>query len=142
MIGIEVDIREEELPVLFLILNESGFVIFSENFDEDIDEDIMKEFTNNLQTLIQENEPELVYRKRFHDFTYILRKMEPFILCYTFVGKSFAGLEKLQKISEIMEKPSPLWDIVTESDKTGKKISYIDSLAISKSVKNIILEEK
>ncbi len=142
MIDIETDIKEEELPALFLVLNETGSVLYTEVLNENIDENSKNEFIENIHKLILENEPEIAHRKRFHDYTYLLRKMDPCVLCYAFIGKSYSGLQKLHELSKVIGKPSPLWDILMDSNDKDKKISYIDSLAISKSVANILLKEK
>jgi tetratricopeptide (TPR) repeat protein len=130
----------EECPILFLILSAEGSVIFSEQFDETLSPQFIEDILKNIRELTSEEKiTEAMDRFKLKDYICLSRSFEGLIFCYMFIGKSFAGEQKLEKFTKILSKKTFITSILAESVELQMSLDYDDRLKITEVVDSIFL---
>ena len=138
MVASEFVTKEDEQPILFMIINSEGTLLFTEDFVEQFGEESQEEFLTILrELLLQEEETEFTQRNRFHEYTYLYKKIDSFIFCYIYIGKTYSSMGKFTTFLRELADPSPIWDILSGLEKSGLSINVLDRMTISKSVSSI-----
>jgi tetratricopeptide (TPR) repeat protein len=132
----------EEFPVIFLILSLEGTIIFSEQFDESLTPQFKEEVLKNVREYVpQEKTSEKMGRFRIKDYVCLLKDFEGLIFCYLFIGKSYSGVQKLEKFTKVLSKKTLITNILVESLDSQKSLEYDDRLKITEILDNVFLKE-
>lgn len=132
----------EEFPVLFLILSLEGTIIFSEQFDETLSPQSKEEVLKKIREYIpQEEASERKGRFRIKDYVCLLKDFEGLIFCYLFIGKSYSGVQKLERFTKILSKKTLISNILMESVGSQKSLEYDDRLKITQILDSVFLKD-
>ncbi|MFW9852256.1 MAG: hypothetical protein ACFFDS_04905, partial [Candidatus Thorarchaeota archaeon] len=134
--------QEEENPSLFLIMDESKHIVFSDSFnaallDNELIEGIM-ESIHESQTE-REQEEITLERLRYKDYTIALYVHENLLFGYVFIGKSYLAIKKLQKFVQDLNASSGIWQDLMEKIKTKKELTLADRSQLSEYIESIFL---
>ena len=104
---------EEEEPVLLLILNEGGTLLFSYPFAKEWerDEELFGGFMSAFTSFSEEFFSQELDRAKFGEFTVLMKIVFNFTICYLFKGQSYLALKKLAKFARIINEN----DSITET---------------------------
>lgn len=116
----------KEDPVAILIVEESGITLFSFKFKTNhIDDQLIGAYLSALSSFGNE-----VFKGSgaldqivFHEFTVLMRKVDPFTFCYVFKGESYLALERLENFIFQIKSTQLIWSNLKESIKTKKKLN-------------------
>ena len=110
--------QEEEDPVVFLIINLDGSILFSEIFSDELlsDEDV-----NGIMSTISSfetsprDESRIIERLKFDTHSILFSNFNNFSFSYVYYGKSYLAIKKFQKMLD-------------ELEDSGHLLNYIDEL--------------
>ncbi len=142
MIDTSYAVKEEEYPLMLFILNTSGTILFTENFDVQIEEQDLKQFLEVLLEIRLDKSSDMIQRNRFQEFTYLTKNIDSFLFSYVFEGKAYSGINKMNAFIDEMKDPSPIWEILKNSADTGQPISVLNRMALSQIVTDIFTRKK
>ncbi len=142
MIEISYAEKEEEYPIMLFILNTSGTILFTENFNVELEEQDLEQFLEVLWEIRLEECRNFIQRDRFQEFTYLTKNINSFLFSYVFEGKAYSSINKLNAFIDEIKDPSPIWDILKNSEVTGQPISVLNRMAISQTINDIFIRKK
>ncbi len=142
MIDTSYAVKEEEYPIMLFILNSSGSILFTENFDFELEEQDLAQFLEILQEIRLEENVDFIRRNRFQEYTYLTKNINSFLFSYVFEGKAYSSINKMNAFIDEIKDPSPLWDMFKDSEETGQPISVLNRMAISQTVTEIFARKK
>ncbi len=134
MIDTSYAVKEEEYPIMFLVLNTLGTVLFTEIFDEQLEDQALEQFLEILQDIRLDDSTNIIHRNRFQEFTYLSKNIGSFLFSYIFEGKAYSGINKMNAFIDEVKDPSPIWDMLQNSENTGQPVSVLNRMAISQKV--------
>lgn len=106
-----------EEPGMFLMIDEGGMKIYSQNFNKDfgMKEELVSGLLSALYGLSQNvfNTKSTTQRIKHEDYTVIIKSIDSILLCYAFSGPSFVATKKINKFSEIITDSTHIWSIIT-----------------------------
>ncbi|MHA1346353.1 MAG: tetratricopeptide repeat protein [Candidatus Heimdallarchaeaceae archaeon] len=137
MIDTSYAVKEEEYPIMLFVLNSSGTILFTENFDEQLDDRDLEQFLEALREIELEESSNIIHRNRFQEFTYLSKNISSFLFSYVFEGKAYSGITKMNAFFDEIKEPSPIWDILRNSEDTGQPISVLNRMALSQTINAI-----
>lgn len=110
--NLEIPEITEEIPLLFLVLDEAGNSKFTLRFSKSrsINETLVGVFLTAIisftKTAFSSSEP--VERIKHQDYTIILKSVQSYLLCYVFQGPSYFALQKIDNLIKMMEEDSSI----------------------------------
>ncbi|MCK4896236.1 MAG: hypothetical protein KAS47_05465, partial [Candidatus Heimdallarchaeota archaeon] len=137
MIDTSYAVKEEEYPIMLFILNTSGKILFTENFDVQLEKQDLEQFLEVLWEIRLEECNNIIQRNRFQEFTYLTKNINSFLFSYVFEGKAYSSINKMNTFIDEIKDPSPIWDMLKNSEDTGQPISVLNRMAISQKVNDI-----
>ena len=155
----EEEIEGLEEPIFVLMLLESGSPIFSHKFTvtEDLDDLLISGFISAINTAASsfmseaftgslpdsDSKPSQVpiEQMRYHDFTLILRFIDPVMFSYVFKGTNPKALQKLDLLVNAV-KTSEVWDNLNKLMKTGRGLGSDDTGVIKEWINEVFLNDK
>jgi tetratricopeptide (TPR) repeat protein len=141
MIDTSYAVKEEEYPIMLFILDTSGTILYNENFDEQLEEQDIAQFLEVLREVKSEECRDIIQRNRFQEFTYLTKNIDSFLFSYVFEGKAYSSVKKMKSFLDEIKDPSPIWDILRNSEDTGQPISVLNRMALSQKI-NAIFSRK
>lgn len=106
-----------EEPGMFLIIDESGMKIYSQNFNKEfgMKEELVSGLLSALYGLSQNvfNTHSTTQRIKHEDYTVIIKSLDDILLCYAFSGPSYIAFKKINQFSEIIIDSTHIWNIIT-----------------------------
>ncbi len=137
MIDTSYAVKEEEYPIMLFILNTSDTILFTENFDVELEEQDLEQFLEVLKEIRLAESSDIIQRNRFQEYTYLTKNIDSFLFSYIFEGKAYSSINKMNAFIDEIKDPSPIWDILKDSENTGQPISVLNRMAISQTVNNM-----
>ena len=134
--------QEEEEPSIFLIMDDKGHVIFSDNFEEiPLEPDLTEGIISTIHDFLEEKEKEknTVNRLRFQSYNIVLYPSEDFIISYVFFGKSYSALQKFNKLIHDITTFTTIWEDLQFKIKARKELSLSDRTKISDYLESIFV---
>lgn len=110
-----------EIPELFIVLNDQGMKIFSKVFtaESTLDDQVVGDLLTAVNSFIQEtfSASGSIERLKHKEHTLLLKPIENYLTCYVFKGQSYSALQKLEKfVDSIKEKQDLYQKIITSHD--------------------------
>ena len=136
--------EREETPVKFIIFSaESGLCVFSKTFNEKtaIDALLTSGFLSAINKFSSEIFANTIDSLKIGEFTLLIKKVEPFLICYVYKNQSNLVNFKLNLISKMLRKNKAIWQALIATTKTGLKINLTKKDALEKSINQIFLSE-
>ncbi|MFX0176898.1 MAG: tetratricopeptide repeat protein [Candidatus Hodarchaeota archaeon] len=114
-----------EIPVLILILEEGGLVIFSEAFDKDwsFDTDLFGGFLKAMNSFSDELFSEDFDRAKFGQYNLLMKRISTMVIGYLFKGKSYHAQRKLGFFIEQIQEIEPVWNDLINFDKRHQVVT-------------------
>jgi tetratricopeptide (TPR) repeat protein len=134
-------IIEEEDPCFLVILTQAGSILFMEQFKTEMNEEIINQFSEKIATRrIKDISGRKIERMIYQDFTCLLKQLDKIVICYSFIGKSFNGIKKLNEFSNLVQQDSQVWDILNSLDLTKQTLDSSSRITISKFIDNVFIK--
>ncbi len=135
----EAEFEDEESSLIF-IFSETGVVLYLEQFEPDLDPDLIQKVSSNiLERIHQSTRIGYIERTLYDEYTYLIKKIEGFIFCYVFIGKSYQGIKKLDEFSQLIYGTNQVWEDLVSVDKDEKSLGFQERLIITQYVDNIFI---
>ncbi len=134
--------QENEDPSIFLIMDKTGHVIFSDNFEDiPLEPDVTEGIISTVHDFLEEKEHEknMMHRLKFRTFSIVLHQSEDLILCYVFVGKSYSALKKFRKLINDIITFSNIWEDLHVKVKAKEELSLSDRTKLSDYLESIFV---
>jgi hypothetical protein len=124
---------EEELPVIFLLIDQYERLLFSQNFDESITQEVVGTLHHEINNIVREGLIEdRIFRTRIQEYNCIFVNEFGILICYLFIGKSYSSSKKLQTLIEEIEKSKKIRDLLETVSSSNLTIGFNDRIEISK----------
>ncbi len=136
VLGPEVE-SEAELPVMFLIQSNQGVIIYSEYFDESLGERIYDEVLVTIKNTSSLLEDKSQVRVKNKEFTFLINEENEVYVSYTFIGKSYNGIRKLNKFIEIINSNKELKGMIENASRSNQSLNSEERISLSSHVKEI-----
>jgi tetratricopeptide (TPR) repeat protein len=138
---IEVSEEREEAPQMLFILSNAGYLVFSDQFDENLGQDVVEEILSIVKKKTKEQLEEGLERIRIEDYTFLLKKYKELVFCYVFIGKSYNGIQKLKSFTKTLEKKSRLLNELIKISQTQESLGYDKRVEITRIIDEFILKK-
>ena len=119
---------QPEVPVMFLIVINTGLCLFSLSFTRTPSAD--DQLVAGLLTAINQFSGEVfsrtIDRIKFHEYTLLLKVKEPFLFCYLFSGASYTALKGLEEFVVKVSTNKVAWNKLVDNAKRGMTLSLVD----------------
>jgi tetratricopeptide (TPR) repeat protein len=106
-------ILETEKPSTFLMIDQIGSILFTENFESlDLTEMMMNKLTetiNKIETSQEESE-RFIERTKVDGYNVIFQEIDGFKLCYAFKGKSYSAISKFRILLNEFHNSTDIWE--------------------------------
>ncbi|MFX0080562.1 MAG: tetratricopeptide repeat protein [Candidatus Hodarchaeota archaeon] len=111
-----------EDPVLLLIIEKGGSLVFSKNFSEDltIESDLISNFLSAFESFGDELFSERLDRIKYGENTILMKSLEKFSICYLFKGQSYLAQKKLTQFTEKIQEEALIWQTLEKVCKTSQ----------------------
>jgi tetratricopeptide (TPR) repeat protein len=111
----------EEIPELFLVLNDQGMKIFSKVFtaESTLDDQVVGDLLTAVNSFIQEtfSASGSIERLKHKEHTLMLKPFDNYLTCYVFKGQSYTALQKLEKfILSVKEQEDMYQNVINAKD--------------------------
>jgi len=136
VLGPEVE-SEAELPVMFLIQSNQGVIIYSEYFDESLGERIYDEVLVTIKNTSSLLEDKSQVRVKNKEFTFLINEENEVYVSYTFIGKSYNGITKLNKFIEIINSNKELKGMIENASRSNQSLNSEERISLSSHVEEI-----
>ena len=134
--------KEEEVPQMIIIKSVDGSVILTEQFDDflgvDIIESVFQEISKQKLTEFDETG---IYRSRIDDYSYLLLNDENIIVCYIFMGKSYAALSKIKQFAKQLFKYKKSKKIIEDYILEPKELDYLQRKILTEIIDKVFLKK-
>jgi tetratricopeptide (TPR) repeat protein len=134
--------QEEEQPSLFLIMDESKHIIFSDSFSAaPLDDELIEGIMESIHESQEEKEQEgiTIERLRYKDYTIALYVCENLLFGYVFIGKSYVAIKKFKKLINDLNSFSRIWKNLKEKIMKKQELTLIDRSQLSEYIESIFL---
>ena len=132
---------EKEEPVLISIFTEEGATLFLELLNPEIVSDKLDEDWATVIDMVQkESKTGAVERKKIQDYTCLIKKLDTFVFCYMFIGKSYEGIKKLEEFSQLVYGTTQIWEEFEELAKIGMSTEFDFQTLITSSTRDQSIE--
>ncbi len=119
--------RENEKPILFLIISNHGLSLHSYSFieDQNFSELLISGFITAINAMSTQilSEQGTLERIKHDEYTILLKPIENYLFCYAFQGPSYFATKKLNKLINSLMNHSIIWSQLQESYQTGKEMN-------------------
>ena len=139
VIGPKVE-SEAELPIMVIIQSDQGLIIFSEYFDEILGEGIYDEILLSLKKASSNMLNNSQERLKNKEFTFLINKVNNIFVSYIFVGKSYNGIKKLNKLINIFSSNKELKKMIEKAARSNESLNYEDRINLSSFVNDIFVQ--
>ncbi|MHA2251463.1 MAG: tetratricopeptide repeat protein [Candidatus Kariarchaeaceae archaeon] len=122
----------EEIPVLLMILNDAGIIVYSKKFVEGakLNDHLIGGFLTAINTFSSEafSTTGSIERIKHNEFTLIMKPKDKLLFCYAFKENSYAASKRLENLITKLKENKILWsemiltNITGEIDKGDQKI--------------------
>jgi len=135
-----IEIVDEE-PVLLLILEEGGVLLFSFPFSEEwkFDDELFGGFLTAFNSISDEVFAEGIDRVKFGQNTVLMESIGNFSICYLFKGQTFPAKQKLTNFIEELQNTSSIWQTLEKYYKTSQVAELKDIPQIKALIKDIFI---
>lgn len=120
-----IDVLENEQPVIFLIIAENGITLYSSIFNEQLQDDILIggliSAINNMFSQVLSSSG-WIERIKHKDFTMIFKQKDKLAFCYVFEGQSYKAIQKIETVVEQITTDQGLLKSLKFSQETGEEI--------------------
>ena len=137
-LGPEVE-SEAELPVMLIILSKQGIIIYSEYFDEILGERIYDEVLLSIKNISSDMENNSQERLKTKEFTFLTNKADNIYVSYIFIGKSYKGINKINKLIDKIKSNKELRKTIETAVNNNESLNYEDRIHLSGFVENIFV---
>ncbi len=97
----EIITEVDELPIMMLLINNSGVEIFSKIFDETIDKNVLLRFNHAINNFIYNTTKEITgYIERMNVDSHVItvKKFEHYFFAYVFYGRSNLAIKRINRM--------------------------------------------
>ncbi|MHA1200106.1 MAG: tetratricopeptide repeat protein [Candidatus Heimdallarchaeaceae archaeon] len=125
------DIQEEEAPILVSIFTKTGSVLYIEGLEPEIDSQMMEQIWIFILKSIKEEDTRsgIIERRKFGEYSYVIKRIESLIFCYVFMGNSYGGLKKIDEFSQLVYGTMEIWEELEELSKISLTTEFdLDTL--------------
>ncbi len=134
--------QEDEIPSLFLIMDKSNHIIFSDRFstttlDDDFIEGLMEIISESQAK--KEQERITIERLRYKDYTIALYVYENLLFGYVFIGKSYIAIKKFKQLISDLNAFSGFWQELMEKITKKQELTLTDRSQLSEYIESIFL---
>ncbi|MHA2400797.1 MAG: tetratricopeptide repeat protein [Promethearchaeota archaeon] len=113
----------EEVPILLLIMDNSGTTFFNHPFIANWDHsDLFSNFMSAFNIFMDEIFSKSIDRIRVGENTILINPIEQFLACYIIKGQSYPALQKLTRFTEAIKENSEIWDALNKAIKTSEML--------------------
>ncbi len=124
----------EEVPILLLIMDNSGTTFFNHPFIANWDHsELFSSFMSAFNMFMDEIFSKSLDRIRVGDNTILIHPIEPFLACYVIKGQSYPALQKLTRFADAIRENSEIWQALNKSIKTSEVLE-LDNPPVLKTV--------
>jgi len=134
--------QENEDPSIFLIMDKTGHVVFSDNFEDiPLENDLVEGIITTIHNFLEEKAPDksTLHRLQFRNFSVALYQSEDMILSYVFVGKSYSAEQKIKKLVSELNTFSELWGDLSTKINSNQELSLSDRTRLSDYLESIFV---
>lgn len=141
---IESEEFKNDIPILFIILDENGPAIFSISFQKnwDLDDQLFGCFLSAFTSFSNEIFSELMDRAKFGDQTIIMKAISPYIVSYIFEGSSYFAQQKMNEVVKLLQTNDFIKEILDQAMDNKFKISEEKNPQFYMQIKEIFLLKK
>jgi hypothetical protein len=117
-----------EDPVLLLIIEKGGSLVFSKTFSKDltVESDLISNFLSAFESFGDELFSERLDRIKYGENTILMKSLENFSICYLFKGQSYLAQKKLTRFSEKIQEEALIWQTLKKVCKTNQILEIRD----------------
>ncbi len=134
--------QENEDPSIFLIMDKTGHVVFSDNFEDiPLENDLVEGIITTIHDFLEEKEPNenTLHRLQFRNFGIALYQSEDMLLSYVFVGKSYSAIQKIKKFITDFSTFSEIWGDLSTKINSNQELSLSDRTRLSDYLESIFV---
>ncbi|MCE7739629.1 MAG: tetratricopeptide repeat protein [Candidatus Heimdallarchaeota archaeon] len=134
--------HENEDPSIFLIMDKTGHVVFSDNFEDiPLENDLVEGIITTIHDFLEEKEPDknTSHRLQFRNFGIVLYQSEDMLLSYVFVGKSYSAVQKINKLITDFSTFSEIWGNLSTKINSNQELSLSDRTRLSDYLETIFV---
>ena len=134
--------QENEDPSIFLIMDKTGHVVFSDNFEDiPLENDLVEGIITTIHDFLEEKKPNknTSHRLQFRNFGIVLYQSEDVILSYVFVGKSYSAVQKMKKLITDFSTFSEIWGDLNTKINSNQELSLSDRTRLSDYLESIFV---
>jgi len=134
--------HENEDPSIFLIMDKTGHVVFSDNFEDiPLENDLVEGIITTIHDFLEEKEPDknTSHRLQFRNFGIVLYHSEDMLLSYVFVGKSYSAVQKINKLITDFSTFSEIWGDLSTKLNSNQELSLSDRTRLSDYLESIFI---
>ncbi len=130
-----------EQPVLLLILDEGGILLFSYPFTDKWkqDDDLFGSFLSAFTSFSDEFFSKGLDRAKFGDDTLLIQSVESYSICYLFKGHTYLAKQKLDEFVVSIQQSSSIWQTLETFYKTSQVANINDIPQMENLVADIFL---
>ncbi|MFX1388677.1 MAG: tetratricopeptide repeat protein, partial [Promethearchaeota archaeon] len=139
---IEVPEISKEDSVMLLILTEGGNLLFSKKFVEDFsfEENIIGGFLTTVNYIISEVFSEGLDRAVFGQYTLLMMRLKPFLVCYIFKGYSYFAHRKIKQFIESIQNDNLIWQSLENFSQMSKFVQAESIPSLESLITKIFIE--
>ncbi len=113
----------EEIPILLLIMDESGNTFFNHSFIENWDfHDLFSAFMSAFNTFSGEIFSKSIDRIKIGENTILINPIESFLACYVIKGQSYPAQQKLNRFTDALKNNAEIWDTLNKAVRTSEML--------------------
>lgn len=134
--------HEIEDPSIFLIMDKTGHVVFSDNFEDiALENDLVEGIITTIHDFLEEKKPDknTSHRLQFRNFGIALYQSEDMLLSYVFVGKSYSAVQKIKKLITDFSTFSVIWGDLSTKINSNQELSLSDRTRLSDYLESIFV---
>ncbi len=134
--------HENEDPNIFLIMDKTGHVVFSDNFKViALENDLVEGIITTIHDFLEEKKPDknTSHRLQFRNFGIALYQSEDMLLSYVFVGKSYSAVQKIKKLITDFSTFSEIWGDLSTKINSNQELSLSDRTRLSDYLESIFV---
>ncbi len=134
--------HENEDPSIFLIMDKTGHVVFSDNFEDiPLENDLVDGIITTIHNFLEEKKPDknTSHRLQFRNFGIALYQSEDMLLSYVFVGKSYSAVQKIKKLISDFSTFSEIWGDLSTKINSNQELSLSDRTRLSDYLESIFV---
>jgi tetratricopeptide (TPR) repeat protein len=139
VLGSEVE-SEIELPVMFIMQSKKGIILHSEYFDEEMGERIYDDVLMSIKNALEDTSVLNQVRVRTKEYTFLVSEHRGVSISYVFIGKSYNGIKKMQRFSELINEKKDLENSILEASKDNRSLKSEEQFKLSETIQDIFID--